>query len=342
MNATMHESAPRAPGGNEIFSLNGRRVWVAGHRGMVGSAVTRRLQHEGCELQTVTRQEVDLRRQAETEDWMHAVHPEVVIIAAASVGGIHANRTRPVDFIYDNLAIAMNIIHTADEVGVQKLLFLGSSCIYPKFCPQPMIEEHLLSGSLEPTNECYAIAKLAGMLAAKAYRVQRGLDCITAMPTSLYGPGDNFDLQQGHVIPSLMRKLHEATQRGEGSVEIWGTGRPRREFLHVDDLADGLVHLLTHYSGDGPVNIGCGDDISIAELASLIADVVGYRGSLVYNTSMPDGTPRKLLDVSRMTELGWQPRIALRDGLEDAYACYLRELGSASDAGMALRVAAAD
>jgi GDP-L-fucose synthase len=202
-----------------------------------------------------------------------------------------------------------------------------------------MIEEHLLSGSLEPTNECYAIAKLAGMLAAKAYRAQKGIDCITAMPTSLYGPGDNFDLQQGHVIPSLMRKLHDAKQRGDSSVEIWGTGRPRREFLHVDDLADALVHLVTHYSGEGPVNIGCGDDLSIAELASLLSEIVGYRGDLVYNTSMPDGTPRKLLDVSRMTALGWQPKIALRTGLEDTYARYLSQLRSLPDGTMMLAAA---
>jgi len=327
MDVSTHDRVAGLPG-RQSFGLRGRRVWVAGHRGMVGSAVVRRLASEGCELQTVTRREIDLRRQAETEDWLHETHPEVVIIAAATVGGIHANRTRPADFVYDNVMIALNIIHAAAEAGVRKLLFLGSSCIYPKASPQPMMEEYLLSGSLEPTNECYAIAKLAGMLAARAYRVQHGMDCITAMPTSLYGPGDNFDLQQGHVIPSLIRKLHEAKLRSAGSVEIWGTGRPRREFLHVDDLADALVHLITHYSGDGPINIGCGDDLSIAELAGMLADIVGYEGELIYNTSMPDGTPRKLLDTSRMTALGWQPKIRLRAGLVDAYASYLRQLHS--------------
>ncbi len=320
------QPTPESPRDNAIFSLDNKRVWVAGHRGMVGSALMRRLRRERCELLTVARGELDLRRQAEVEHWMRESRPQVVLIAAATVGGIHANRSRADEFIYDNLAIAMNVVHTAAEIGVEKLLFLGSSCIYPKLCTQPMTEDQLLSGPLEPTNQWYAIAKLAGLMLAKAYRVRHGMDFIAALPTNLYGPGDNFDLQQGHVIAALLRKLHEAKVRGDRSVEIWGTGLPRREFLHVDDLADALVYLLTHYSGEEPVNIGSGHEVSIAELASLAAEVVGYHGELVYNTSMPDGPPRKLLDVTRMTELGWRPRTPLFKGLQDAYACYLSQL----------------
>jgi len=302
---------------------------------MVGSALVRRLRQEACELLTVTRQELDLRRQAEVEDWMRASRPDVVLIAAATVGGIHANRSRPAEFIYDNLTIAVNILHTACEIGVEKLLFLGSSCIYPKYCAQPMTEDQLLTGPLEPTNQWYAIAKLAGLMMATAYRAQRGMDCIAALPTNLYGPGDNFDLQQGHVVAALLRKVHEAKLNGDRAVEIWGTGRPKREFLHVDDLAVALIHLVTHYSDDEPVNIGSGQEVSIAELADLAARVVGYRGQFAYNTSMPDGPPRKLLDVTRMTELGWRPRIPLFDGLQDAYACYLKQPPSIAEADIA-------
>jgi GDP-L-fucose synthase len=322
--------------GNEIFSLTGKRVWVAGHRGMVGSALVRRLREEACEVLTVTRQAVDLRRQVEVEGWMRTSRPDVVLIAAATVGGIHANRTRPAEFIYDNLAIALNIVHTACEIGVEKLLFLGSSCIYPKYCAQPMTEDQLLSGPLEPTNQWYAIAKLAGLMMGKAYRAQHGMDCIAALPTNLYGPGDNFDLQQGHVVAALLRKLHEAKLNGDGAVEIWGTGRPKREFLHVDDLVDASIRLVTHYSGDEPVNIGSGQEVSIAELADLAARVVGYRGRLAYDTSMPDGPPRKLLDVTRMTELGWQPRIPLFEGLQHAYACYRKRLPPIAETDIAV------
>jgi GDP-L-fucose synthase len=335
MIATMDEDR-RPFRGNEIFSLTGKRVWVAGHRGMVGSALVRRLRREACELLTVTREELDLRRQAEVEGWMRASRPDVVLIAAATVGGIQANRSRPAEFIYDNLAITLNIVHTAYEIGVEKLLFLGSSCIYPKYCAQPMTEDQLLSGPLEPTNQWYAIAKLAGLMMAQAFRAQHGMDCIIALPTNLYGPDDNFDLQQGHVVAALLRKLHEAKLNGDRAVEIWGTGRPKREFLHVDDLADALIHLVTHYSNDEPVNIGTGQEVSIAELADLAARVVGYPGQLAYNTSMPDGAPRKLLDVTRMTELGWRSQTPLFEGLQDAYACYLKRLPSIAEADIAV------
>lgn len=305
------------------YALKGKRVWVAGHTGMVGSALTRRLGRENCTLIAAGREEVDLRRQADVEAWMEASRPQAVLVAAATVGGIHANRSRPAEFIYDNLSIALNIMHAAYRLGVEKLLYLGSSCIYPKVCTQPMTEDLLLSGPLEPTNECYAMAKLAGLTMASAYRIQWNADFISALPTNLYGPGDNFDLSASHVIPALLRKLHEAKASGNEAVEIWGTGRPRREFLHVDDAADALVHLMTRYSGGRPVNIGCGQDIAIADLAALAADVVGYRGRLVYDPGMPDGAPRKLLDVTCMTDLGWRPQIALADGLRDAYAWYL-------------------
>jgi GDP-L-fucose synthase len=313
-----------------IYALTGKRVWVAGHRGMVGSALVRRLRREPCELITVTRDKLDLRRQADVERWLDRARPEVIIIAAATVGGIHANRSRPTEFIYDNLAISLNIVRAAHGCGVEKLLFLGSSCIYPKLCPQPMTEDYLLSGPLEPTNQWYAIAKLAGLMLAQAYRAQHGMDCIAALPTNIYGPGDNFDLEQGHVISALLRKLHEATRSGDRIVEIWGTGLPRREFMHVDDLADALVYILGHYSDGAPINIGSGDEVSIAELADLAARVVGYRGRFVYNTTQPDGAPRKRLDISHLTDLGWQRRISLFDGLQDAYAAYVRQLTASS------------
>jgi GDP-L-fucose synthase len=308
----------------ETYALNGKRVWVAGHRGMVGAALARRLQSEGCEILTTTRAETDLVRQADVERWMRDAQPQAIFMAAAKVGGILANDTYPADFLYQNLMIAANITAAAYANGVEKMLFLGSSCIYPKLAPQPIHEDALLTGPLEPTNEWYAIAKIAGIKLAQAYRRQHGAHYISAMPTNLYGPGDNFDLQSSHVVPALIRKAHEAKQTGAESLEIWGTGAARREFLHVDDCADAMVLLMRSYDGYEHVNVGCGEDISIAELAALVADVVGFRGAITKDASKPDGTPRKLLDVSRLKAMGWTPRIALRDGLQDAYDWYLR------------------
>jgi GDP-L-fucose synthase len=310
----------------QIFPLAGKRVWVAGHRGMVGSALVRRFGREDCEILTVTRQECDLVRQEQVERWMSAARPQAVIVAAAKVGGILANDSYPADFLYDNLMIEANVIHTARRVGVEKLLFLGSSCIYPKLAPQPISEDALLTGPLEPTNEWYAIAKIAGIKLCQAYRRQHGCDFISAMPTNLYGPGDNFDLMSSHVVPALIAKMHHAKQVGAEEVEIWGTGRPRREFLHVDDLADACVHLLQVYSGEDHVNVGCGEDLTIAELAETVRRVVGFAGRLRYNSERPDGTPRKLLDTSRLNALGWRPRVALADGLAEAYRWYLEQV----------------
>jgi GDP-L-fucose synthase len=303
----------------DSFSLRGRRVFVAGHRGMVGSAIVRRLAGEGCEILTVGRSQVDLRRQQPVEDWMQAERPDVVIVAAAKVGGILANSSRPADFIYDNLAIEANLIHAAHELGVAKLLFLGSSCIYPKLAPQPMKEDALLTGPLEPTNEWYAIAKIAGIKLCQAYRKQHGADFISAMPTNLYGPGDNYDLQSSHVVPALMRKIDEARAKGAAQVEIWGSGTPRREFLYVEDMADACVFLLKHYNGSDHVNIGTGVDLTIRELAETIARVVGYRGDFVYDRSKPDGTPRKLMDGSKLAVLGWRASTSLESGLKQSY-----------------------
>lgn len=308
------------------FPLEGCRVWVAGHRGMVGSALVRRLKREPVEIVTAGRDEVDLRRQAETEEWLHANKPDIVFLAAARVGGILANDTYPADFIYDNLVIETNIVHAAWRTGVRKLLFLGSSCIYPKFAPQPMAEGALLSGPLEPTNQWYAIAKIAGIKLCQAYRRQYGCDFISAMPTNLYGPGDNFDLSSSHVLPALIAKIHDAKETGKGEVQIWGSGQPRREFLHVDDCADAQIHLLKQYSGENHVNVGCGQDLTIRELAQLIARVIGYSGGFVYDRSRPDGTPQKLLDVSRLAALGWQPSITLEQGIAQTYAWYLEML----------------
>ncbi|MFO1040114.1 MAG: GDP-L-fucose synthase, partial [Geminicoccaceae bacterium] len=284
-------------------ALLGRRVFVSGHRGMVGSALVRRLQMESLEILTADRVELDLTRQAEVEAWMTATRPQVVIVAAARVGGILANDTRPVDFLEDNLLIETNLIRASHAVGVEKLLFLGSSCIYPKHAPQPMPESALLTGPLEPTNQWYAIAKIAGIMLAQAYRRQHGADFISAMPTNLYGPGDNFDLAASHVVPALIRKMHEAKLGHRDTVEIWGTGNPRREFLHVDDLADACVHLLKHYSGEEHVNVGCGEDVTIREVAELVAVTVGYAGELSFDATKPDGTPRKLVDVTKLTGL---------------------------------------
>jgi len=302
-----------------LFDLAGRRVWVAGHRGMVGSALVRRLAGEDCEILTVDRATLDLTRQAEVEAWMADAKPEAVFMAAARVGGILANDTRPAQFIYENLAVESNIIHAAWRSGVEKLLFLGSSCIYPKLAPQPMPEEALLTGPLEPTNQWYAIAKIAGLMMCQAYRRQYGCDFISAMPTNLYGPGDNFDLQSSHVVPALMRKIHEAKIAGSEAVEIWGSGRPKREFLYVDDLADALVHLAKHYSGEDHVNVGSAEEVTIAELARVIAEVVGFAGRFDFDTGRPDGTPRKLLDSTRLRELGWSSRTGLPEGIERSY-----------------------
>ena len=305
-----------------IYPVAGKRIWVAGHRGMVGSALVRRLGQESCELLTATREACDLGRQDQVERWMGKARPQVVIVAAARVGGILANDRYPAEFLYDNLMIEANLIEAARRTGVEKLLFLGSSCIYPKLAPQPMAEDCLLTGPLEPTNQWYAIAKIAGIKLCQAYRRQYGCDFISAMPTNLYGPGDNFDLMSSHVVPALIAKMHAAKAQGVGEVEIWGSGRPRREFLHVDDLADACVHLLQVYSDEVHINVGCGEDLTIAELAGAVRTVVGFQGRLRYNSERPDGTPRKLLDTARLTALGWRPRIALEDGLADAYRWY--------------------
>lgn len=302
-----------------MFSLNGRRVFVAGHRGMVGMALLRRLERAGSEILTVGRAQVDLRRQSDTERWLQDMRPDAVFVAAATVGGILANDTRPAEFLYDNLMIAGNIIEAARRACVKKLLFLGSSCIYPRLAPQPMVEEALLTGPLEPTNQWYAIAKIAGLKLCAAYRRQFDCDFISAQPTNLYGPGDTYDPYSSHVIPALIAKIHNAKRSRAESVEIWGTGSPRREFLHVDDLADALVFLTEHYSGESHINIGWGDDMSIRELAQLISEVVGFEGRFHFDDSKPDGAPRKLLDVSRLSAMGWRPKISLRDGLADAY-----------------------
>jgi GDP-L-fucose synthase len=312
-----------APPAADLFPLAGRRVFVAGHRGMVGSAVVRRLAREGCEILAVGRGQVDLRRQQPTEDWMQAERPDAVIVAAATVGGILANSSRPADFIYDNLAIETNLIHAAHQARVGKLLFLGSSCIYPKFASQPMAEDALLTGALEPTNEWYAIAKIAGIKLCQAYRKQHGDDFISAMPTNLSGPGDNFDLASSHVVPALIRKIEEARLGGSPEVEIWGSGTPRREFLYVDYLADACVFLLKRYSGHEHINVGTGTDLTIRELAETIARVVGYRGGFVYDGSKPDGTPRKLLDVSRLSALGWRAATSLEAGLKQSYDWFI-------------------
>jgi GDP-L-fucose synthase len=312
------EAGPRAP----IFDLAGKRVWVAGHRGLVGSALVRRLAGEGAQLLMANRTTLDLRRQADVEAWVDTHAPQVVFLAAARVGGIEANRSRPGDFLYDNLAIAANVIHASAEGGVEKLLFLGSSCIYPRLAPQPMREEMLLTGPLEPTNEAYAIAKLAGLKLCESYRRQHGMDVITALPTNLYGPGDNFDLNESHVLAALIRKIHRATAQGGREVEIWGTGTPRREFLHVDDLADALVFMMRHYSDVSPLNVGVGTDVTIAELAGLIARCAGFGGAFRYDTTMPDGAPAKRLDVSRLAALGWRARTALPDGVAATYAWF--------------------
>ncbi len=311
-----------------LYALQGKRVWVAGHRGMVGAALVRRLAREDCEILTVGRDEVDLTRQAEVERWMEANRPQAVFVAAAKVGGILANDTYPAQFLQQNLLIEANIIDAAWRCGVEKLLFLGSSCIYPKLAPQPIPESALLTGPLEPTNEWYAVAKIAGIKLCQAYRKEYGCDFISAMPTNLYGPGDNYDLETSHVIPALIRKAHEAKVRNEPSLMIWGTGTPRREFLHVDDCADALVHVMTRYSEAEHINVGSGEDLPIIELARLICDVVGFEGEIVCDPTKPDGTPRKLMSGEKLRALGWRPRIGLREGLASAYEAFLAEAAS--------------
>lgn len=311
------------------FSLAGQRVFVAGHGGMVGSALMRRLTREDCNVVTVDRRKVDLRRQTETEQGLAAARPDAVFVAAATAGGILANSTRPAEFLYDNIAIATNVIEASRRVGVKKLLFLGSSCIYPRLAPQPINEDSLLTGPLEPTNEWYAIAKIAGLKMCAAYRRQYACDFISAQPTNLYGPRDNYDLTSSHVVAALLVKAHHAKIAGVPSIDIWGSGTPRREFLHVDDLADALVFLMQNYSGDVPINIGWGKDLTIAELAALVAEIVGFKGSFRYDRSKPDGTPQKLLDVSRITAMGWHPSVPLQQGLADAYKWYVENVAKA-------------
>jgi len=308
--------------GSVSYSLKGKRVWVAGHRGMVGAAIVRRLAREECTILSVSHSDVDLTRQEAVERWIGEARPEAVFVAAAKVGGIFANDTYPADFLYDNLMIEANIIHAAHKVGVEKLLFLGSSCTYPKFAEQPITEDALLTGPLEPTNEWYAVAKIAGIKLCQAYRKQHGADFVSTMPTNLYGPGDNFDLATSHVVPALIRKAHEAKLGGAKQLIIWGTGTPRREFLYVDDAADALVHLMKVYSGDEHINVGSGEDLTILELTRLVSNVVGFKGEIATDPSKKDGTPRKLMSANKLKALGWQPRTSLNDGLATTYEWY--------------------
>jgi GDP-L-fucose synthase len=313
------------------YDLGGKRVWVAGHRGMVGAALVRRLEGEPIgELLTATSAEVDLRRQEPTEAFVADTRPDVVLLAAAKVGGIEANRTRQAEFLYDNLMIGANVVEAAHRAGVERTVILGSSCVYPREAPQPITEDSLLTGPLEPTNEGYAIAKIAALELAKMYRRQHGMDAVSLMPSNLYGPHDNYDPTSSHVLAALLRKVHEAKTSGSPTVSVWGTGTPRREFLHVDDLADATIHALRSFpGGEGHLNVGWGTDVSIREAAEAICEVVGFDGDLTFDTSMPDGMPRKLLDVSRMRDLGWAPRIELHEGLTDAYDWFLENVAAA-------------
>ncbi len=313
----------------ETFSLTGRRVWVPGHAGMLGSAIVRRLEQERpSAILVATRKELDLVRQSDVEQWVAINKPDAVFVAAARVGGILANDSNPADFLYDNLMIEANVIHACFKAGVEKLMFLGSSCIYPRAAPQPIREDALLTGPLEPTNEWYAIAKIAGIKLCQAYRKQFGCDFIAGMPTNLYGPGDNFDLLSSHVVPALIRKAHEAKISEAASMEIWGTGAPRREFLHVDDCADAIVFLMKTYSGHEHVNIGSGEDLSVEEVARTIMRVVGFGGDLTHDRSRPDGTPRKLMAADKLRAMGWAPKIGLEEGLRKSYAYWLAHGGS--------------
>jgi GDP-L-fucose synthase len=308
-----------------VFPLTGKRVWIAGHRGMVGSALVRRLAREPCELLTVDHDALDLRRQSDVEDWLAHNCPDAVFIAAATVGGILANSTRPAEFVYDNLAIAVNIIHGAARAKVSKLINLGAACIYPRLAAQPMSEDSLLTGPPEPTNENYTIAKIAAIKLCQAYRRQYECDFASVVPANLYGPGDNFDPEQGHVVPGLIRRSHEAKSTNAPELTIWGSGNALREFMHVDDCADALVFLLRTYSGDDIVNVGTGFEISIAELAKKISAVVGYGGRLVFDQTKPEGMHRKILDSSRVRAMGWHPRLGFEDGLRETYQWYLRQ-----------------
>ncbi len=319
-----------------LYDLAGKRVWVAGHRGLAGSAVVRGLQQRRIDtILTIGRDRLDLRNQAEVQTWMMREKPQAVFVAAAKVGGIYANDTRPAEFIYDNLMIEANIIHAAHLAGVEKLLFLGSSCVYPKFAPQPIPESALLTGPLEPTNEWYAVAKIAGIKLCQAYRKQYGRDFISAMPCSLYGPNDNFDLDSGHVLPSLLRRFHEAARAGAESVVLWGSGTTRREFMHVDDHADALVFLMENYSAAEHINIGPGGDLEINELAAIIREITGFRGRIGHDLSRPDGTLRKLTDVTRLTALGWTPAIPLREGIERTYRWFLDHVSTLREVRLA-------
>jgi GDP-L-fucose synthase len=308
---------------NLEYPLRGKRIWVAGHHGMVGSAILRQLALIDCDVITVDRDRVNLTRQAETEDWMKDARPHAVFVAAARVGGIHANESHPVEFLYENLMIEANVIHAAYNVGVEKLLFLGSSCVYPREAPQPISESALLSSRLEPTNEWYAVAKIAGIKLCQAYRRQYGANFISVMPTNLYGPGDNFHLDNGHVPAALLRRFHEAKLAGAPEVVVWGTGKPRREFMYVDDAAEACIFVMEHYSGETQVNIGVGKDISIGEFAERIRRVVDYRGRIAFDTSRPDGTPRKVMDVLTLQDLGWSASTPLEIGLERYYEWFL-------------------
>ena len=306
-----------------LFDFKAKRIYVAGHNGMVGSAIVRRLKFEACEVLTADHATLDLTRREETEQWIGSMKPEAVIVAAAKVGGIAFNNAYPVNFLADNLAIGLNVICASYAAGVKKLLFLGSSCIYPRMAPQPMSEEMLLTGPLEPTNEWYAVAKIAGIKLVEAYRQQYGADFISIMPTNLYGPGDNYHAEHSHVPAALIRRAHEAKLAGAPRMTVWGTGSPRREFLAVDDLADACIFVMKHYSGDEFLNVGTGQDITIAEFAQVVADVVGYSGQLVFDTSRPDGAPQKLLNVSKLTQLGWRANTPLREGIAATYADFL-------------------
>lgn len=318
-----------------VFEIAGKRVFVAGHNGLVGSALTRRLREEGATIVAASRAELDLRDQAATKIFLKDNAPEAVIVAAATVGGILANSTYPVDFLNDNLLIESNLISGSHECGIERLLFLGSSCIYPRDAPQPMQEDALLTGPVEPTNQWYAVAKIAGIMLCRAYREQYDRSYISAMPTNLYGPGDNFDLNNSHVIPALMRKIDAAMREQQPTVEIWGTGTPLREFMHVDDLADALVFLLKTYDDEQHINVGSGQEVSIAELARLLSRIVDYQGELIFDSSKPDGTPRKALDSARIAALGWTPRYGLEEGLKNTYAWYREHRDVESSVGVA-------
>jgi GDP-L-fucose synthase len=310
-----------------LFDLRGKRVYVAGHTGLAGFAILRRLASEGCELLTTDHKTLDLVQQAPTEKWMMQARPDAIFLAAGRVGGIHANDAYPADFLADNLAIALNVMRAAVAANVKKLLFLGSSCVFPRNAPQPMTEDLLLTGTLEPTNEWYAVAKIAGIKLAQAYRRQFGVDFISVMPTNLYGPGDNYHPENSHVPAALIRRFHEAKVQGAEQVTVWGTGKPKREFLAADDLGDACIFVMKHYSGEGLLNIGTGEEVSIGEFAQLVAEIVGFRGKLIFDSNRPDGPPRKLLDISKLAALGWSAKTPLREGLQAAYRDFLARGG---------------